>query len=244
MIRLGICEDVYEELNYCRELVDKIMAKLSRNAKVYCFRSGEDLLLEIDATGNMDILLVDIMLQGMDGVEFARRLREKDNNAVIIFISSHDQYCKAVIDVQPYAFIDKPFSEERLEGVLARAIRTHLDQRECFHFSNRNAQFSMPLSEIRYFQSDKRQIYVWTTHNDAAMPRYVFYGKLQQVEETVSKYQLKFLRLRKSFLVNAKFIMEYAADRVILDDNTVIEISKNYKPAVREYYMSSLKVNI
>lgn len=241
MIRLGICEDVYEEMIYCKKLVDRIMANLSRNAKVYSFQSGEDLLLEIDTTGNMDILLVDIELQGMNGVEFARKLREIDYNAIMIFISSHDQYCKEVIDVQPYAFIDKPISEERFEEVLAHAIRTRLDQRECFCFSCRKTQFSMPLCEIRYFQSDKRQIYVRTTRNDSVMSQYVFYGKLQKVEETVSKYKQKFLRLRKSFLVNAKFIVEYAADRVVLDDGTVVEISKNYKSAVREYYMSSLK---
>ncbi len=72
----------------------------------------------------------------------------------------------------------------------------------------------------------------------------MFYGKLQKVEETVAKYKLKFLRIRKSFLVNANFIVEYAADRVVLDDGTVVEISKNYKTAVREYYMSSLKTNL
>lgn len=244
MIRLGICEDVYEELIYCKEMVEGIMANLSKNAKMYCFQSGEDLLLEIDATGNMDILLVDIELPGMNGVEFAHKIREKDNNAIMIFISSHDQYCKEAIDVQPYAFIDKPLSAERLEKVLAHAIQTRLDQRECFCFSNKKAQFSMPLSEIRYFQSDKRLIYVWTTNNDTVRSRYMFYGKLQSVEEVVSKYKLKFLRLRKSFLVNAKFIVEYAADRVVLDDGTVIEISRNYKPAVREYYMSLLKVRL
>ena len=245
MIRLGICEDVYEEMIYCKKLVDRIMAKLSRNANLYSFQSGEDLLMEIEATGNMDILLVDIeLLGGMNGVEFGRKLREIDNNAVMIFISSHDQYCKEVIDVQPYAFIDKPISSERLEEVLAHVLHTRLDKRECFCFSNRKTQFSMPLSEIRYFQSDKRQIYVWTTHNNAAASRYVFYGKLQKVEETVAKYKLKFLRIRKSFLVNANFIVEYAADRVVLDDGTVVEISKNYKTAVREYYMSSLKTNL
>ena len=73
------------------------------------------------------------------------------------------------------------------------------------------------------------------------MSRYMFYGKLQSVEEVVSKYKLKFLRLRKLFFVNAKFIVEYAADRVVLDDGTVIEISRNYKLALREYYMSLLK---
>ena len=72
----------------------------------------------------------------------------------------------------------------------------------------------------------------------------MFYGKLQKVEETVAKYKLKFLRIRKSFLVNANFIVEYAADRVVLDDGTVVEISKNYKTAGREYYMSSLKKNL
>ncbi len=241
MIRIGICEDVYKELVYCKSIVEGIMTDLSRNVMVYCSQSGEDLLLEIDTTGKMDILLVDIELLGMNGVEFAHRLREKDNNAVIIFISSHDQYCKEAIDVQPYAFIDKPISVQRLKEVLDHAVRTHLDQRECFSFSNRKIQFNIPLSEIRYFQSDKRLIYVWTVHNDTSMRRYVFYGKLQDVEETISNYKLKFLRIRKSFLVNTNYIMEYAADKVVIDDGTVIEISSHYKPVVREYYMKSLK---
>lgn len=85
----------------------------------------------------MVILLVDMELLGIKGVEFAHRLRKKDNNAVIIFISSHDQYCKEAIDVQPYAFIDKPISVQRLKEVLDHAVHTHLDQRECFSFSNR-----------------------------------------------------------------------------------------------------------
>ena len=125
--------------------------------------------------------------------------------------------------------------------MLDHAVRTHLDQRECFSFSNRKIQFNIPLSEIRYFQSDKRLIYVWTVHNDTSMRRYVFYGKLQDVEETISNYKLKFLRIRKSFLVNTNYIMEYAADKVVIDDGTVIEISSHYKPVVREYYMKSLK---
>ena len=51
----------------------------------------------------------------------------------------------------------------------------------------------------------------------------------------------KFLRIRKSLLVNTRFIKEYSADRVVLDNGREVEISKNYRDHVRQHYISMLK---
>lgn len=241
MLRIGICEDVPEELQKHKEMVQSIMTKSSKNIELFGFQSGEELLCEIETTGNMNIVLLDIEMLGMNGIETAKLLREKDTRAVLIFVSSYDQYCKEMIEVQPFAFIDKPVAEEKLENIIRYALETRFQFQESYHFSYHKMQYNISLADIRYFQSDKRMIYVDTVQKSAVGAEYCFYGKLEEVEKSVNEMSRKFLRIRKSFLVNTEFITEYAADKVILDNGTVIEISRNYKDNVRRHYISILR---
>ena len=241
MIRVSICTNILEELWRLKQMVQSIMAGLSKNIVLYCFRSGEDLLFEIDATGNMDIILLDAEMSGMNGIETAQILRRKDTKVVLIFTSSHDRYCKEMIGVQPFAFLDKPIDEEELKRILCHALQTRCYVSEGYRFSYRKRQYNIPLDKIRYFQSDKRIVWVNTLHSSPLMKEYSFYGKLEEVQKTVNKMSVRFLRVRKSFLVNTRFITEYTSDRVVLDDGMVIEISKNYKNSVRQHYSMFLK---
>lgn len=241
MLRIAICEDVLQELERQKQIVESVMSKLYTNTELYCFRSGEDLLCEIDATGSMDMILLDIEMQGINGIETARRIRQMDARTVLIFISNYDQYCKALIEVQPFAFIDKPVSEKQLDRIIQYALETRFSLNESYSFSYHKMQYNIPLSEIRYFQSDKRIIHVSTSRKNSLAAEYQFYGKLEKVEEDVNKTNVKFIRIRKSFLVNPQFIVEYAANKVALDNGMIVEISKNYKAAVRQYYIAMLR---
>ena len=60
MLRVAICEDVLSELQKQTQIIQSIMARLSKNVKFFCFRSGEELLMETDTTGNMDIVFLDV----------------------------------------------------------------------------------------------------------------------------------------------------------------------------------------
>ena len=66
--------------------------------------------MEIELSGQFDIILLDIELGGMNGIETARQIRESDVNCNIIFITSFEQYSKEAISVHPFAFVDKPIT--------------------------------------------------------------------------------------------------------------------------------------
>lgn len=76
------------------------------------------------------------------------------------------------------------------------------------------------------FQSDKRIVQINAVQLDMPELEYLFYGKLEEVERNLRKANVKFLRIRKSLLVNTRFIKEYSADRVVLDNGREVEISK------------------
>lgn len=237
MIRIGICDDVIEELQMQKEMVCTIMDHGFWNVEVGCFQSGEDLLCEIDQEGSMDIILMDIQMGGMNGVETARRIREKDSRVIFIFISFYDQYCKEVINVQPFAFIDKPVSKNQLEPVLNRALRTLGEKEELFEYTYKKVSHKILLRKIRYFESDKRKIGIHSTDGTDS-----FYKKLDEVEEQLEKRDVKFLRISKSYLVNMNYIKKFRFEKVIMDDGRELKIGPRYKEAIRKTYIDLMRL--
>ena len=67
MIRIGICDDLVEELQIQEKMVKSIVYSLGLNVEIKCFQSGEDLLWEIEQKGNMDIILLELKRQGSLG---------------------------------------------------------------------------------------------------------------------------------------------------------------------------------
>lgn len=107
-MRIGICDDIREEVEKQEKQVRQITYQIGIRADIRKCYSGMDLLMEIELSGQFDIILLDIELGGMNGIETARQIRESDVNCNIIFITSFEQYSKEAISVHPFAFVDKP----------------------------------------------------------------------------------------------------------------------------------------
>ena len=98
-MRIGICDDIREEVEKQEKQVRQITYQIGIRADIRKCYSGMDLLMEIELSGQFDIILLDIELGGMNGIETARQIRESDVNCNIIFITSFEQYSKEAISV-------------------------------------------------------------------------------------------------------------------------------------------------
>lgn len=232
MLKIGICEDMAEERKRQKEMLCRIVERQDWNVEVGCFESGEDLLEEIKNHGDMDIIFMDIAMKGMDGVETARAIREMDMRISFIFVSGYDQYYKEIIDTQPFAFIDKPVEESRMEEVLKRAVKAKFDLEEYFEFISDRRSCRLPLWQIRYFESDGRRV-----HINGIRKQYVFYEKLDKVEAGLKESKVRFQRIHRSYLVNVRYVRDIGFDRIVLDDDTEIPVSKKYRNEIRRSYL-------
>lgn len=238
MIRIGICDDLVEELQIQEKMVKSIVYSLGLNVEIKCFQSGEDLLWEIEQKGNMDIILLDVEMGGINGVETARQLRKKDNRVILFFISYHDQYCKEIINVQPFGFIDKPVSEVKLESALKEAFKAMSQKEEIFEYTYKKVPYKILVSKIRYFESDKREVNLYSTDGV-----YSFYKKLDEVEAQLEQMNIKFLRISKSYLVNMNYVKEFRFEIVVMDDSKEFKIGPKYKDKVRKSYIELMRIS-
>ena len=236
MIRIGICDDMLEEIMKQKGMVERIAGKLGFNIEVQIFEEGDELLQYIQRYGHIDILLLDVAMRGKNGIETARIIRETDLQTLLIFVSAYDAYFKEMIEVQPFAFLEKPVAEKKLDKVLRRALDMTAGGNERFLFSSQKHRYSIALAEVMYFESLRRQICIHCTDDT-----YIFYGKLNAVEKETAGASCKFVRVHVSYIVNLSHIRKWDYDRVVMDDGEEIPISKKYRKEMKYRYIELLE---
>ncbi len=91
--------------------------------KVQTFGSAED-FLDSDFVRHAGVLILDVRMGGMSGLELQQRLSEMGSDMPIIFMTAHDdvQVQKKAMEAGAVAFLQKPFEEERLLDAIHRAF--------------------------------------------------------------------------------------------------------------------------
>lgn len=230
MLRIGICDDEREAVEAHAEQVRRIMRQMGMKADIRKCYTGNELLMEIEENGKFHIILLDIEMEHMNGIEVARKIRDIDAYVVLIFISAFDQYCKEAISVQPYAFLDKPLQQVQISRAIEEAYKRQIEQGETYNFRFDRVYYSIDLNEICYFRSELRKVFIVTRQTE-----YWFYGKIDQVEKALSQKRHRFLRIHKSFLVNSHYISRYHYEKVILQNGEELEISRSQRNLIRKY---------
>lgn len=120
MLSVAVCDD---EMLVCCNIakdIEKILGEADIPFIVRQFSNGRDL---INAIENFDIIFLDIMMCGMNGMKTAQLLRGKSFDKILIFISASRDYVFEAYDVEAFQYLVKPINYVRLQKVLHRAVK-------------------------------------------------------------------------------------------------------------------------
>lgn len=175
----------------------------SAPARLLEFSSGDALLGWMDRhAGELDLVFLDIEMEGTNGMDTARALREADQSLQLVFVTGYSDYVFDGYEVGALGYLLKPAGAEELERVLTRALTALQRQEEELFFCRSGEVFyRIRRDAILYFRSDRRQVTCVTPRR-----AYIFYGKLDQV---AAQLGAEFVRIHQRYLVRAG-----AVDRV------------------------------
>lgn len=203
MLQIGICDDARESRFQLRVLLERALEGRSAPARLLEFSSGDALLGWMDRhAGELDLVFLDIEMEGTNGMDTARALREADQSLQLVFVTGYSDYVFDGYEVGALGYLLKPAGAEELEKVLTRALTALQRQEEELFFCRSGEVFyRIRRDAILYFRSDRRQVTCVTPRR-----AYIFYGKLDQV---AAQLGAEFVRIHQRYLVRAG-----AVDRV------------------------------
>jgi DNA-binding LytR/AlgR family response regulator len=228
MINLAICDDSAADI----EKLERLLEDLTNKAIEYdVFFGGEELLeYKKQHEMNYQLYILDIEMSNMNGLNIAKKIRETDMKALIVFLTSFSSYVYYVFDVVTFDFIQKPITYKKLNHVLNKAINYLQITRRNFVFNYKRHQCCLNCDDILYFEKKGRQAYIYTINKE-----YVCNMTVEKIWEQLDTHI--FAHIHNSFIVNLEYIKAIRRDELYLKNGNMLYISRNHKQELKEKHL-------
>lgn len=220
--RVAICDDEPAASSYVESLVHQWAQSRGHGISCEVYRSAEAYLFAHSTGGDFDILLLDIEMGPINGVELARRLRRENLRAQIIFITGYSDYIAEGYDVEALHYLMKPLSPERFSAVLDRAAHRLSQSGRALRLELSGETVLIPLQEIVYLESSRNYV---TVH---AAKDYTVKRPLSELERMLDGH---FFRAGRSYIVNLRMVRRVSRTEVMLDGGISLPLPRGmYDP--------------
>jgi DNA-binding LytR/AlgR family response regulator len=222
MLRVAIVEDEAECREVLRDMISQYAEEQQKQIRVQEFSDGSELVDNYKP--DYDILLLDIEMPHLDGMKAAEKIRETDQDVVIVFITNMAQYAIKGYEVNALDFIIKPVNYSTFSMRFTRAIgrvKNREGRRVCLYLPDGPKWIDS--REIYYIDIQNRMLHYHTPEGV-----YSVRGTLKDVQEQLADWN--FVKCNQCYLVNLKFVSEIKKNFVVVA-GTELEISRRNRNA-------------
>jgi len=229
MMQIFICDDEPKILSD----IEKKVATLLPEDELRLFSSGGELLSSLDKD-SCDILLLDIDMPEITGLQVAREISALKKKPLLVFVTSHDELVYDSFQYHPFAFLRKSRFDAEIEKVLQDCVRELEEKEQHFCFRSDGNDVRLMLADILYFEAEGNYLKVVT-----AKDTYRFRSTLTAVEHTLQN--CGFLRIHKGFFINQAAVKLLNSEEATLQNDIMLPIGKSYTKTVREQLLRYMR---
>lgn len=208
MVQIAVVDDDPEERRRISACLEYVTQKQGTQFAVKEYDDGRNFLGTYMPV--FDIVLMDIEMPGMDGVETARNLRKIDKNVILLFVTRMTQYACRGYEVEALDFIVKPVDKYSFALKIARAVsRSAARYGNTLMFRVDGEYVSIRLNMLKYVETDGHYV-VYHTFDGLFRE----YASLKSVEKRLGE---NFVRCNSCYLVNLRFVTGVRKNNVVID---------------------------
>lgn len=189
------------------------------SAEIYPFETAESFWFAYEEDKRFDVLFVDIQMPGMDGMELAKRVREKDRDVVIVFTTGITDYLEEGYEVEALHYLIKPLNEEKVRLCLEKAK----ERRQSVNFVTLHTEegtLKMSEETVNYAEARGHGCIIGLADN----------GELA-VKENLSELESMlndrgFAKCHRSYLCRIGNIRHIGKEEIVFDNGQSIPVSR------------------
>jgi len=229
-MRFAVCDDEKEFRDDVRNVVYAYSNLHRLGLVVEDYECGEKLL---ESEHDYEIIFLDYKMEGIDGLETARKLREGNINSGIIFLTSYPKFIHEAFEVSAFRFYKKPLDAKLLHEALDDYFNKRQKNRIVLLTLDRET-ICVKSDEIIYLEADNKKCYVNLFGKKLHLSR-----TMKSVEEDLPKND--FIKIHKAFIVNLEHVRSYDDDFVNFKLGGRAPISRFYRAAFKKAHWVYVK---
>ena len=234
MLKIAFCDDEEAELERLRQLLAEYSAARGQEFDCTAYKNPVELTMDIEKGRGFDILLLDVLMPGENGVATAREIRRCDTNVKIIFLTSSPEYAVESYTVDAWYYQLKPIRREEFFRLLDSACAACGTERQhSIILQSKNGILRLELEQLVYCEVLGRTLIFHRRDGTVVECS----GKLDDLCGQLAGYP-GFLRPHRSYLINMEYISNISARVIQLQDGTAIPLPHGKYSEVKERYLS------
>lgn len=218
-LKIAICDDIEKDRIQIANMAEDILQDMQVSSSIVGYEDASSLLADIQNGSEFQILLLDVMMDEMDGMELAAELRKRGNNTNIIFISINREMALYGYEVFAVRYLAKPLEKNKLKEALMYCCETWQEKREIL-LPTVKGQYRTSFSDIQFVEAFDRgtRFYLDGETIECRM-------KFSEVEAWLPKST--FLLCHRAFMVNLSWVKLIRNYEFILTNEKIVPIGKN-----------------
>ena len=225
MVRIAYCEDEEAQALLVKNMIDKWASSKNIECNISLFESAEELLFKND-TYPYDIIFLDIAMKEMNGIDLARKIREKDKQVKIAFLTADKQFALEGYEVKAVNYLVKPVSDEKLYTILNEVLEdleatTEVNAFIMIEVSGNKQR--IPVDRITYIEVQGHYIHIHISDGDCIKIKESFNGILERIQSQKNVM----VQCHRSYAVNITYVEKIGRTECVLSDGSVLPVSRN-----------------
>lgn len=231
MLQIAICDDETLLLDEIKKITEDCLQQQQTFSILSTYTDSKSLFYDIQDGKRFDLLLLDIEMPGLSGMELAGQIHKLLPDALIIFVTAHYKYAVDAYELHIFRYIPKNQLKERLPHALKDAVSLlEIQNTDSYIISNQNHFERIPLRDILYIEKDGKNALFHTTieenqAKDSINPARRLRKTLTEVFDELNSEEFYFIE--RGFIVNLRHVTGISHNDCILTDQTRLPISQS-----------------
>lgn len=223
-LKFAICDDDANQRHYISNIVSDWSKKNHHLIEIYEYPDAKSFLFTYETEKDFDILLLDVEMPEISGVQLAKDIRRENNTVQIVFITGFYEYFSDGFDVSALHYLIKPVNNQKLNPVLDKAVHNLAHRQRNLLLSTADGDFKVSLADIVYVESEN--VYVNVHTSTTVYRTRMSLGKFsEQLDET-------FFKIHRSYIVSLKYIKKITRTEVAMSNGNTLPISRGLYDSV------------
>lgn len=233
MLHVAVCDDERTALQELAEEVRRWAEAEGEACSEETFASADAFWFVWEERKDLEVLLLDIEMPGMDGMELARRLRQAGEPIGIIFVTGNPDFALEGYDLEAVSYVMKPIRRERLHAALSRA-RERMARRAAVLLPLSGGELErLYIADICCLESDGHASIVWKKDGTKLVSKM----GIQQLEQELENCSDAFFKPHRSYFINLAHVERIGKKDVRMGNQLLVPIARGKWEPLNQAYL-------